>query len=77
MNEIVDKYFQNGDSTVLVLKILESDMGKLIVCLVQSFNHNIFYLETYTKKEFEEWFLNDPMDEDFEFDPIIGKNLLH
>jgi hypothetical protein len=68
------KYFENGDSTVLVLKRLENEKECLIICLNYSSNHKVYDVRTLTEEEFNNWYLSNEL-KDYWFDDCSFRGL--
>ncbi len=71
------KYYENGDCTILVLKILEQQTGsRLFICLRYSPNHKMYNIKFLTQQEFELWYANNELTGGYEFDDLSFKGLL-
>lgn len=68
------KYFEDGDSTVLVLKRLQNEKECLIICLNYSSNHKVYDVRTLTEEEFKKWYLENEL-LDYEFDDFSFRGL--
>jgi hypothetical protein len=77
MNEKVGKYFENGDSLIKVLSVIETDIGNVYICLHYSSNHKFFHIENLIESDFQEIFEPNEISYGEDYIPIVnGKQLL-
>jgi hypothetical protein len=69
-----NKYYENGDSIVLLIKVLQSNEGKLFICLNYSCNHRMYNLDVLPESEFMKYFAGNEID--YEFDDLGFNGLL-
>ena len=74
IEDYIGKYYMNGDTTLKVLSILDTDKGKVIVCLCKSYNHGNFSIEVFKESDFLEWFASNEIED--EIWEIIADDLL-
>lgn len=68
-----NKYYQNGDNIVLLIKVLQSNAGKIFICLNYSSHHRIYNLATFPEIEFMKYFEGNQIN--YEFDELDFKGL--
>lgn len=76
MNQI-NRYYENGDSLIKVLNIIDSTEGSLFVCLRYSYNHRYFNIEINNEADFMEYYEANEINDGDELMPIAeAKHLL-
>ena len=59
-NEIIGKWFENGDALVNVLSVILCDNGAMaIICLKYSSHHNCYSIDKYSESDFNQYFLGN------------------
>lgn len=70
-NSIINNWYENGDSSIKVLSIIETNEEPVYVCLRYSSHHAMHNIENMTETDFKEYYEGNPLHEDNYTDDII------